>query len=334
MSERHTHRLDEGSPALDRRIIAALQIRPRATWAAIADALGESARSVSRRGTELLDSGAVRVVGVRGATGTAIARIRSSVGAVRTVASGLAARPYTVFSYATTGAHSVFAEIRIDAEVYPGLVFDELPAVNGIADVRIDTVTRNHRSVSEWRPAVLTPAEAQAMGEPGRPPAPPQAADHEELSPSDRMLLRLLAEDARMTTADLAAHGRVSENTVRRRLAWLEQHSYLRIRVVAEPELLGFPVEALVTVTAARDAADRLVAGLLARTETRYLSALGGDRHLLAHFAFRNMAALHTELSSAPWTAEAESFEVSHVLQAFKRSGWSRTQEAATTHLY
>ncbi|WP_051297806.1 AsnC family transcriptional regulator [Brevibacterium album] len=334
MSERQPPRPEEGSAALDRRIIAALQIRPRATWAALADALGESARSVSRRGTELLASGTVRVVGVRGVTGTAIARVRPAVGATRTVASGLAARPYTVFSYATTGAHSVFAELRIDAEVCAGLVFDELPSVNGIADLRIDTVTRNHRSVSEWRPDVLTPAETAALGESGRPPLPPQTAPHGELSPSDRVLLRLLADDARISTADLAAHSRVSENTVRRRLAWLEQHSYLRIRVVAEPELLGFPVEALVVLTAARGASDRLVAGLLARTETRYLSALGGDRHLLAHFACRDLAALHAELTSAPWTAEAESFEVSHVLQAFKRSGWSRAQDAATAHLY
>lgn len=319
---------------LDRRIIAALQYRPRATWAAIADALGEPTRSVSRRGADLLAGGAVRVVGARGATPTLIAQVQAQANCARIVASGYAARPDCVFSYATTGARHVVAEVRADDQTLSELVLDELPSISGTADLRVDRVSAVHRSVGEWRPAVLTDDEVARLGVTVRQPVPPQQVAHTGLTDADRTLLRLLAQDGRTTTADLAASARASENTVRRRLADLEQRSLLRFRIVAEPALLGCPTEVLVTIRGALRTQPDLVRSLLALPELRYLAALGSDRHLLAHFAFPDAATMHRELSAGEWTAEVDRLDIAHVVHAFKRSGWRTSGADAPDRLY
>ena len=324
----------QSTHALDRRIIAALQYRPRATWASIADALDEPTRSVSRRGADLLAGGGVRVVGARGATPTLIARVAAQVNCVRIVATGYAARPDCVFAYATTGDRHVVAEVRADDATLSQLVLDELPSISGTADVRVDRVSTVHRSVGEWRPAVLTDDEVARLGVTVRQPASPQQVAHTGLTDADRTLLRLLAQDGRTTTADLAASARASENTVRRRLADLEQRSLLRFRVVADPALLGCPTEVLATIRGSRRDRPQLVQALLALPELRYLAALGSDRHLLAHFAFPDSAAMHRELSAGEWTAEVDGMDIQHIVRAFKRSGWRTTGADPLDRLY
>ena len=319
---------------LDRRIIAALQYRPRATWASIAEALEEPTRSVSRRGADLLADGVVRVVGARGATPTLIARVSAQINCARIVASGYAARPDCVFAYATTGGRHVVAEVRADDATIADLVLDELPSIAGTADLRVDRVSQVHRSVGEWRPAVLTDDEVARLGVTVRQPAAPQQVPHTGLTGEDRTLLRLLAQDGRTTTAALAASARVSENTVRRRLADLEQRSLLRFRVVADPALLGCPTEVLVSIRGSVRSQPGLVPALLARSELRYLAALGSDRHLLAHFAFPDPATMHRELSTGEWAAEVDSMEIMHVVHAVKRSGWRTADAHAPDRLY
>jgi DNA-binding Lrp family transcriptional regulator len=50
-------RLDQ----LDRRIIAALQVNPRATWRQIAAAVGSTESTVKRRAERLIETGAIRI---------------------------------------------------------------------------------------------------------------------------------------------------------------------------------------------------------------------------------------------------------------------------------
>ncbi|MER7185249.1 Lrp/AsnC family transcriptional regulator, partial [Streptomyces hyaluromycini] len=61
---------------LDLRVIAALQVNGRASWRSVAQALGEGERTVARRGTRLLESGLVRVVGLENFAETVVVRLR------------------------------------------------------------------------------------------------------------------------------------------------------------------------------------------------------------------------------------------------------------------
>lgn len=309
-------------PELDRRIVAALQLRPRAAWSAIAAALGEPPRSVARRGTELLASGTVRVVGVRGSSRTALVRARTVVNTTRSVLTALAQREDCVFAYALTGMWPVLAELRADDVELPAVALDEVPMIPGIADADVRRVTRVMRSVREWIPDVLEPAVQEAVGRTLLPELyPGDVAPDAELSPENRLLLRILAEDGRTSTAELAARTRLSENTVRKRLQWLEAHHFSRIRVVVEPAQLGYPVEAVVHLQAHPDQAGAVIDAVLGHSEARYFVALGSDDALLVQFACRSTTHLHRLLSDAPWRHGVRSVDVAHVLDAPRRSG-------------
>lgn len=332
-----THTADSVDVALDhldRRIIAALQIRPRATWAMIADALGEPARSVTRRGTDLLSGGTIRVVGVNGPTRTVLAFGRPVVNTTRAVLRSLAERSDCVFVYALTGEWPVLAEIRVDDGDLDRLLLDDLPTTPGLTDLQVHRTTRVLRSVREWIPEILTSAEQAKLGRSERGTTPPVASVSPDISPHDREVLRLLAVDGRTPTAELAARTRLSENTVRRRLAWLEDNHYSRLRVVVEPPVLGYSHEAIVRIDCIPGHAEQVAASLLADSAVRYLVGLGSDDLLLAHFVARSLEELHAIASSGSWVAGARTLTVSHLVDAAKRSGHLRESAARGRSLY
>jgi DNA-binding Lrp family transcriptional regulator len=320
--------------ALDRRIISALQIRPRATWAMIADALNEPARSITRRGSELIATGTIRVVGVNGPTRTALAFGRPVINTTRTVLRSLAARPDCVFAYALTGQWPVLAELRVDDEGLENFLLDELPATPGLADLQVHRASRVLRSVREWVPDILAPEEQARLGHTPERSGFPVVSVDPDISAQDRQLLRLLMADGRTPTAELAARTRLSENTVRRRLAWLEDNHYSRLRVVVEPEALGFAHEAIVRLDCVPGSSAQVADSLLRGSAVRYLVALGSDDTLLAHVVGRSLDELHTLISSSDWTTGVRCLESAHLVAAAKRSGHLRETDRRGRSLY
>ena len=330
---------DDGSgggrlSTLDRRIISALQIRPRATWAMIADAIGEPARSVTRRGSDLIATGTIRVVGVNGPTRTALAFGRPVINTTRTVLRSLAGRPDCVFAYALTGQWPVLAELRVDDESLERLLLDELPATPGLADLQVHRASRVLRSVREWIPDILTPDEHARLGHTAGRTGFPIVSVDPDISAQDRELLRLLMADGRTPTAELAARTRLSENTVRRRLAWLEDNHYSRLRVVVEPDALGFSQETIVRLDCVPGSSAQAIDSLLRGSAVRYLVALGSDDTLLAHVVGRSVDEIHALISSPEWTTGVRAVESAHLVAAAKRSGHLRDTDRRGRSLY
>ena len=92
---------------LDRRIIHALYLDPRAPFSRLAEVLGSSEPTVSRRYRRLYDGRILRVVGQLdsqrfGQYDWAV-RIRCAPGSAPTVASKLAQHPYTSWVQLTSG---------------------------------------------------------------------------------------------------------------------------------------------------------------------------------------------------------------------------------------
>ncbi len=311
----------EGLDSLSRRITAALQVDPRASWTRIAAALGEPERTVARRGKELLDSGDVRVVGVIAATGAAILRARCHLGMTRAVAAGLARRDDTMFVYAVTGQEDCVAELQVDDAHLADLILNDLPSVAGIRSIRIDPITRLYRSVREWRPDILTPTQVAALTRTRQEVYQPDGTTSATIPDIHRAILRILARDARTPTLDIARMVGLSENTVRRHLEILEANQQSRLRVVVEPSLLGYAAEAMVSVKVAPRRHDELVEALLSHPEVRYAAALGGTDAVLVDLACTDRLALHRLVTRSEWALLAESISVSTVLEATKRSG-------------
>src|ERR1700679_3165191 len=101
---------------LDRRIIQALYIAPRAPFSRMSEVLGPSEQTIARRYRRLFDGRVVRGVGQLdsqrlGRSDWAV-RIRCAPGSAPTVATSLAQHPDTAWVQLTSGGTEIFSTIH------------------------------------------------------------------------------------------------------------------------------------------------------------------------------------------------------------------------------
>src|ERR1700722_4542644 len=101
---------------LDRRIIQALYIEPRAPFSRLSEVLGSSEQTIARRYRRLFDGHVVRVVGQLdsqrlGRSDWAV-RIRCAPGSAPAVATRLAEHPDTAWVQLTSGGTEIFSTIH------------------------------------------------------------------------------------------------------------------------------------------------------------------------------------------------------------------------------
>jgi DNA-binding Lrp family transcriptional regulator len=305
---------------LDRRIVAALQVDGRAPWHRIAEVLDESERTVTRRGTALLESNVVRVSTLSGHNSAVLVRAESAIGSVRSTTTALSQRSDCVYAYALTGAVDCVAEIRVGPSGLAGLVLDELPATIGLVRAHTDPVLRVLQSVRQWRPPILTPHQIAALEVPPFGVQQPSAETAEPLSTNDRAIARGLAEDGRATVTTLARQAGVSESTARRRLEWMLANGHLWSRAVVEPAHLGYPVEAMLWIRLLPGQLDTFTTAVVGNPYVREALCLAGEFDLAVNVAVPDEATLY-DLVSGPWRDLVQTAQVSVVLQAMKRSG-------------
>ncbi|MRH92177.1 AsnC family transcriptional regulator [Nocardia sp. SYP-A9097] len=101
---------------LDRRIVAALQLDGRRSFANLADELGIPASSIRYRTKRLEDAGILQIVGIAnplaiGFDRLAMIGVRVRAGRAREVCEALAALPETSYVVMTSGRFDVMAEV-------------------------------------------------------------------------------------------------------------------------------------------------------------------------------------------------------------------------------
>ncbi|MFF2116301.1 Lrp/AsnC family transcriptional regulator [Kitasatospora sp. NPDC058184] len=230
--------------ALDRRLVCALQVDGRAEPGRIAEVLGVSARTVTRRLGRMRQAGVLRVVRLPdvedAAVGALLLRVRVLSGRVDAIARALADRPDVPFVDVMLGGHEVGAVVLTDAGSRDRLLYGQLPATGAVTETTTHAVLHAFADAGQWRAGYLTGEEAAALARPAvpRPAAPPPLDD------LDRALLERLGEDARQSHAVLAAAVGAPESTVRRRLHRLDGAGLLRTHATVDPRLLGLAVDA------------------------------------------------------------------------------------------
>ena len=305
---------------LSQRIVGALQVDGRASWRKIAEVLDEPVRTVARRGAALLDDRTVQVVGLPNTDQTHIVRLRCRAGATAAVAQAVAARRDTVFVYAVGHAPEIVAEVMTPYDALASLVLDELPALDGVEEVRADSALLYFRTVAEWSPDLLTPDESAALGEIG---------DGEPISPEtriqlddvERALLDALVADGRTPLQDIAERLGCSDATARRRVEQLVGRGALRIRAVVEPALLGLPVETLVWLRAHPARIDEIGRALVVSPLVRYCAFVAGEDQLLVDVTTPDVDTLRRLLTDPAWAGGADQVSATPLLRAYKRGG-------------
>jgi DNA-binding Lrp family transcriptional regulator len=306
--------------AMERQIVAALQLDPRCPWRKMAAVLGEAERTVARRGSQLLESGAVAVVGVRPRPAAVLVEMRCNPGTVRAAAQALAQRTDTTFVYTTTGTGDCVAEILTEPSRMGNVLSDELPSTIGLRDSTSYPVLRYFRTIRGWRPEVLSADRAEALrsgltADSGILEAP------QELNRQDTELVEALCADGRMSFEALGRRAGVSEATARRRSEWLLANNQVQLRAVIEPAAFGLAVEALLWIRASPQHVEQLGKNLAELPLVRYAAAIAGDYQIIADVAVSDMSSLYRFITGSDWARYAAGVDVSILLDARKRGG-------------
>lgn len=306
--------------AIDRKIACALQVDGRASWRRIAEIIGEPERTVSRRGTALLESGVVVVSAWSTPGPAAIVSVTCTPQTVRIAAASLARRPDTTFTYTLTGHVDCVTEIRTPAGSLPTLLFDELPGTPGVVGMTTLPVMRYYRTGFEWHANFLTPQQVGELREFVPPPQSPNDSA-KTLGNTDRAILRLLAGDGRLPNDKLARAAGISEPTARRRIDELRRSGAIAMRAVVDPAQLGLPVEAVLWVKAAPGDIDTIGEALIAHPGVRYAAAITGEYQIVADLIVASREELHTVITQSPMLSAAHAVVTTFVVTALKRSG-------------
>lgn len=315
---------------LDRRIVAALLAHPRATHGQIGEAVFTSEATVSRRVARLLRSGVVRVIGVIDSEATRRARslfvrLRCAPGAANRSAQHLASWKESGSVKLLTGSVECVAEVSYTSnEHLLQLMFEQLPGLDGVLAVWSNQVIRRFSTPHGWIPDLLPAGvvewlRAQRIDQwreqlPAEPPR--------NLSTLDELIVAQLAMDGRQGWHQLAQLCGISPVTARRRAEALMAAGFLRMRTVVEPSMLGFHVNAFISLNVNPTQLGQAGELLAKNPAVLMIAATTGDRNLCGEIALESDSALYEFLSGTigglPGLQHAD---VAVALRSVKRAG-------------
>ncbi|MGW0749116.1 Lrp/AsnC family transcriptional regulator [Streptomyces sp. NPDC002587] len=306
---------------LDRRLIHALQIDGRASFSRIADVLGVTERTITRRYHRLRSALVVRVAGLVDSRRIGMldwfVRIDCTPEAIDALAAALAQRDDTSWIAPLAGETRLTCMIRTPALGADSgrPLFAHLLRTPGIRDVEAACVLRSVAGVGGWagRTSALEAAEQTALRipapvPPGDPEAPAEASGWGE---AEALLAGELARDGRADVVRLAAVTGWSASTVRRRVAGLRAAGVLHFEVDVDPSYFGFPVEALLWLEVAPAALGEVTQALSRHDAVAFAAVTTGRSAVFAMVQCRDTGALYDyladELAALPGIGRMES---------------------------
>jgi DNA-binding Lrp family transcriptional regulator len=309
-----TSQLDD----VDRQLLHALVVAPRASFRVLAAALGVSDQTIARRYRRLVETADLRVTGLihgpRAGWVDWIVRLQVAPGSAQRIADSLAERPDTRWVRLYSGGTEIVCTLQARTpEQRNALFLRGLPGSRNVTGITAQSILHVFSPVAYvTHTRSLSPDQLTALTE----AAPDQAwipsADTETLlRPEDDPLLAELARDGRTPVADLAAATHWHESTVRRRIEELRKAGLLYFDVDVDESVLGINANVMLWLKidpASLEAAGRTLA---AHPEIPFAGATTGTTNLAASALFRDTrdlyAYLTTRLADLPGLQSVES---------------------------
>lgn len=315
----------------DVRLIRALQLAPRASFAALASAVGNPEAATARRYRRLTASGVLRVTGVLDVAAlgrsTWWVRLASRPDAARAVANGIATRG-DVEWIALTGVGDVSCRVGSrEHEQRDELLSVRLPRTRAVH--RIETAMVLHRfapdrdATANLLDDVLTPDEASALSTRTRvAPATTSPDGDVVLEEGDEALLAGLAADGRAGLVELAGAARSTPGRVSRRLRTLVERGAVRIAVEVSAAALGVRAPAVVRLRVAPGRVPEVGAALARLPEAASVDAVTGAASLHAVLLCRDLDHLYASLTERVGVLPGvDGIETLPVLEPVKQGG-------------
>ena len=317
----------------DVRVIRALQVAPRASFASIAGALGLTEAAVGRRYRRLRADGVVRVAGIvdPGALGQSkwLVRLRCRPGSVAAMADALAKREDVSWVALCAAGSEITCAVRSRTQdERDDLLGRQLPRTAAVLDINASAMLRQFLGGRGhyWAAlrGILTPEQESALGNDGAPftEAPVVARDPVHLTPEDEKLLAVLAEDGRAGLVDLAAAADLTPGRAARRLQTLLDRRVVHIDVEIAATALGYRAGANLWLRVHPSAVKTAGRALAQLPQIAFAAAVSGPHNLHAVAHCRDLDELF-ELTSDRVGAlpGLQSMEVSPLLRHVKQAG-------------
>jgi DNA-binding Lrp family transcriptional regulator len=310
---------------LDRKIIQALYTDPRAPFSRLAEVLGSSEQTISRRYRRLFDSRILRVVGQLdsqrlGQSDWAV-RIRCAPGSAPTVATKLAQHPDTSWVQLTSGGTEIFSTIRSrDGEQRTPPLLSQLSVGRQVVDLEaycllhlFATGLSAPPGLSELSRGEIAQLLSAARDKPStdRPKA--------KLQDSDWPLVQALADDGRAPYRLLAMRTHWHESTVRRRVEELVASGVLFFDLDLASDAFGIRSQALLWMSVAPTNLRDVGQALASRPEFPFVAATTGSTNLVAALLCRDDHSLYEFLTGEVAALDGLThIETSPVMRAVK----------------
>jgi DNA-binding Lrp family transcriptional regulator len=284
---------------LDRRIIQALYLDPRAPFNRLSEVLGSSEQTIARRYRRLFDGRVVRVVGQinsqrLGRSDWAV-RIRCAPGSAPAVATRLAQHPDTAWVQLTSGGTEIFSTIRSrDRQQRTPLLLSQLSVGREVVALEAYCLLHLYATGASPPPDVplLGPQEIDELSSPVWASRPSERSDV-RLQDADWPLVAALAEDGRAAYRQLATRTHWHESTVRRRVEELTSSGVLSFDVDLDADAIGIRSRALLWMSVAPAKLAQVGEALAARPEVPFAAATTGSTNLVAALLCRDDRSLY-----------------------------------------
>jgi DNA-binding Lrp family transcriptional regulator len=286
---------------VDRQILHALQLAPRAPFARLATVLEVSEQTVARRYQRMRTTGVVRVLALPDPTGTPgttywTLRIGCRPGAAAALADALARRHDTGWVSIDAGG----AEITCQATVGPdraGLLH-QLPRASTVLTFSAHQVL--HRFTGRGEADWVAPGEQ--LDEHRRSllteDAPHGGGARVRVEAADAPLLDALARDGRASWATLAAATGSTQRQVAQRVTTLITGGALYFHLDVADAAVGVHALANLWITAAPADLAAVGARLADHTEVSHVAAMTGSANVMAAVRCRDAAELYRYLTT------------------------------------
>lgn len=329
----------DSTDEVDRQLVHALVIAPRAPFRLLADVIGVSDQTIGRRYRKLVAGFGLRVTGVPNGTPLGwtdwCVRLQVMPGHADGIAQALARRPDTRWITLVSGGTEITCVLQERApEERDDLFLRGLPGSRRVNQITAQQILCVY-SPLEWAgiTSTLDPGQVDGLRASGGytgnvprdpPPTPDQdtSAEPVALRPDDHLLLAELARDGRASHAALAAALHWHESAVRRRIEELVQRQALYFDVDFSEDLLGAHLAALLWLAVEPAHLDETGRAIACHPEVPFAAATTGHTNLMVSARFRGTRHMYQYLTTRlTGLSGIRSVETSPIIGRFKQAG-------------